>query len=177
MAHIFDEDPITKLHSKAWKGYFVGYEGKNQYRIYDPARRQVFVRRDVSLHEDTIGPSGKPSTTDRLIRHNEGNEHVNFPVLGCMTVNGYQQQFHFSPVITENVNPVQEMHTPDSDSDSLTELGDTEHSSPDFTGSSAPQASTYRTPRNVKRINYQKAHIGRASLSKTNSSVPINSPH
>ena len=43
MALVFDEDLGSKLQSKAQKGYLVGYEGKNQYRIYDPTRRQVFV--------------------------------------------------------------------------------------------------------------------------------------
>ncbi len=62
----------------------------------------------------------------------------------------------------------------DSDSDSLTELGDTNDntSDPDITSSFVPQASIRRTTRNVERIDYRKA-----SLSKTNSSVPITSPH
>lgn len=66
-----------------------------------------------------------------------------------------------------------------SDSDSLTELGDIDEDppNPDFTGSSAPPASTRRTSRNVERIDYRKAHTGRAFLNKTNSSVLINFPH
>ena len=86
MAPVFDEDPGSKLQSKAWKGYLVGYEGKNQYRIYDPTRRQVFVRRDVTFYEDVISPNKKLSQTEQLIQHNDGDEYVNFPVLNCMTV-------------------------------------------------------------------------------------------
>lgn len=67
MALVFDKDPGSRLQSKAWKGYLVGYEGKNQFRIYDPACRQVFVRRDVTLHEHVIGPKGKPTPTERLV--------------------------------------------------------------------------------------------------------------
>lgn len=86
MALVFDENPGSKLQSKAWKGYLVGYEGKSQYCIYDSTRRQVFVRQDVTFHEDVIGPNGKPSQTKQLIRHNDGDEHVNSPVLDCMAV-------------------------------------------------------------------------------------------
>ncbi len=67
MALVFDEDPGSKLQSKAWKEYLVGYERKNQYRIYEPTCRQVFVRRDVTFYEDVIGPNGKPSQTEQLI--------------------------------------------------------------------------------------------------------------
>lgn len=48
IAFIFDEDPMSKLYSKVWKGYLVEYEEKNQYRIYDLVWRQVFVCQDLS---------------------------------------------------------------------------------------------------------------------------------
>lgn len=175
MALVFDENPGSKLQPMAWKGYLVGYEGKNQYRIYDPTCH-VFVRRDVTLHEDVIGPNGTLSPTERLIRHNDGDEHINFPVIDCMTVEPHVQPS--SPSLTfEKVSSLPE--TPAPDSDFLTELGNTNDnmSDPDFINNPAPQASTRRLTRNIERIDYRKAHTGRSLLSKTNSSVPIHSPH
>ena len=43
-AYVFDESAKRPdLTSKAWMGYLVGYDGQNQYCIYDPARHFVFV--------------------------------------------------------------------------------------------------------------------------------------
>ena len=95
MALVINENLGFKLQSKAWKGYLVGYEGKNQYCIYDPTCRQVFVCRDVTFHENMIGLTGKPSQAEQLIRHNNNDEQVNFPVLDCMTVQP-QVQLTFS---------------------------------------------------------------------------------
>ncbi len=176
MAFVFEEDPGSKLQSKAWKGYLVGYEERNQYHIYDLTRHQVFVRRDVTFYEDVIGPNGKPSQSEQLICPNEGDEYVNFPVLNCMTVD-LQVQSSFSQPLP--VGPVSETPAIDLDSNSLTELGITNDntSDPDITSSSIPQASIRRTTRNIERIDYRKAYTGKAPLSKTNSSVPITSLH
>ena len=93
-----------------------------------------------------------------------------------MTVELQVQQTFSQQIL---VNPVPETPAIDSDSDSLTELGDTNKNTSDLdiTSSSASLPSTRRTTRNVQRIDYQKAHTGRASLNKTNFSVPITSPH
>lgn len=94
-----------------------------------------------------------------------------------MTVDLHDQLSLISPLTTEKVKPVPKTLALSSNSDSLTELGDIDEDppNPDFTGSSAPPASTRRTSRNFERIDYRKAHTGRASLSKTSSFVPINS--
>lgn len=86
-------------------------------------------------------------------------------MLDCTTVNPREQPSPTPPFTTEKVTPVPE--TPALDSD----LGDTNEntSDPDSTGSSAPQASTHRTSRNVVRIDYRKVHTGRASMNKKNS--------
>ncbi len=93
-----------------------------------------------------------------------------------MTVEPQVQPIFLRPL---PVSPVSETPLVDSDSDSLTELGDTNDNTPDpdITSSSVPQASIRCTTRNIERIDYRKAHTGKASLSKTNSSVPITSPH
>jgi hypothetical protein len=40
-----------KMEPRAWISYLVGYEGNNGYiyRIYDPSKRQVVLRRDVAF--------------------------------------------------------------------------------------------------------------------------------
>ena len=136
----------------------------------------MFVRRDVTFYEDVIGPNEKASQIEQLIRHNDGDDYVNFPLMNCITVEPQVQPSFSQPLI---VIPVPETLAIDFDSDSLTELGDTNDntSDPDITSSSVPQASIRRTTRNIERIDYRKAHTGKASLSKTNSSVPITSPH
>ena len=40
-----------KLDERSWQGIFVGYEGKNQYRIYNPRTGKVHVARDVKIDE------------------------------------------------------------------------------------------------------------------------------
>jgi gag-polypeptide of LTR copia-type/Integrase core domain/GAG-pre-integrase domain/Zinc knuckle len=43
----------NKLSSRVWWGVFVGYAGKKLgYRIWDPKRQRVYVRRDVKFYED-----------------------------------------------------------------------------------------------------------------------------
>lgn len=91
MALVFDQDPMTKLHSKTWKDYLIGCKGKYQYRIYDRAQRQVFDRQDVSLHADIIGLNGNLTPTDRLICHGKDDKHINFSVLHSIITNLYQQ--------------------------------------------------------------------------------------
>ena len=100
-----------------------------------------------------IGPTGKPSQAERLMQHNDDDEQVNFHVLDCMTVEP-QVQPTFSQQIL--VNPVPETPAIDSDSDFLTELGDTNENTSDLdiTSSSASLPSIRRTTRNVQRIDY-----------------------
>lgn len=64
-AYVFDEvKPKTKLASKSWTGYLVGYEGHHQYRIYDPAWQAVYIRCDVIFDENVVGPARVLPTSD-----------------------------------------------------------------------------------------------------------------
>ena len=40
-----------KLDERSWQEIFVGYEGKNQYRIYNPRTGKVHGARDVKINE------------------------------------------------------------------------------------------------------------------------------
>jgi transposase InsO family protein len=51
-AYVYDEERLSKkLSDRSWKGIFLGYEGKHQYRIYNPQDNQVYIRRDVRFNE------------------------------------------------------------------------------------------------------------------------------
>lgn len=55
--YVFNEiKPLPRLSTKAWTGYLVRYEGRHQYRIYDSARQDVFVRKNVIFDKTFIGP-------------------------------------------------------------------------------------------------------------------------
>ena len=43
-----------KLDERSWQGIHVGYEGTNQYRIYDPCTDKVHVTRDVTIDEKNL---------------------------------------------------------------------------------------------------------------------------
>ena len=43
-----------KLDERSWQGIHVGYEGTNQYRIYDPCTGKVHVKRDVIIDEKNL---------------------------------------------------------------------------------------------------------------------------
>lgn len=42
----------AKLDDRSWQGTLVGYEGNNQYRIYDPLSGKVHISRDVTVDEN-----------------------------------------------------------------------------------------------------------------------------
>ena len=52
-AYVYDEKAKfkEKMAPRAWIGKLVGYEGTNQYRIYDPVRRAVHIQRNVVFNE------------------------------------------------------------------------------------------------------------------------------
>lgn len=72
--------PLPRLTTKAWTGYLVGYEGRHQYRIYDPARQAVFVRRDVIFDETSIGPKSDSPAVDAMAA-SESEVTLGFPSL------------------------------------------------------------------------------------------------
>ena len=52
-AYVYDEKAKSKgkMAPCAWIGKLVGYKGTNQYRIYDPIKRVIHIRRDVVFNE------------------------------------------------------------------------------------------------------------------------------
>ena len=54
-AYVYDHAPgKKKLEAKAWEGRLVGYEGTNQYLIWNG--KTAYTRRDVVFNEDKKGP-------------------------------------------------------------------------------------------------------------------------
>ncbi len=85
--YVFNEsDSQPGLTSKAWTGYLVGYGARNQYRIYDPARNALYVRRDVRLNKRVIGPPKLITTYDNSFHDkNMGDVAQIFPLLASET--------------------------------------------------------------------------------------------
>jgi reverse transcriptase-like protein len=56
----------NKMAPRAWIGHLVGYEGENGhvYRIYDPAKRKVVLRRDVAFWEEPLPIRKFPEDAD-----------------------------------------------------------------------------------------------------------------
>lgn len=69
---------------KTWTGYFVRYGGRNQYRIYDLVRHSVFLRRNVEINEQVVGPPKPTITTDNSFENTDQNSFV-FPSLFYVT--------------------------------------------------------------------------------------------
>ncbi len=51
--HIPKEKSI-KLNICTWQGGFIGYEGKNQYRVYNPRKGKVNITRDIFVDEQHL---------------------------------------------------------------------------------------------------------------------------
>lgn len=85
-AYVFDESATRPgLTSKSWTGYLVGYDGRNQYRIYDPSRHSVFVRRDVHFNERVVGPARPILTVDNSFGGETTDKTLIFPSLPSET--------------------------------------------------------------------------------------------
>ncbi len=98
--YVFNEsDSQPGLTSKAWTGYLVGYCARNQYRIYDPASKTIYVRRDIWFNEQVIGPP-KPITIYESFFHdkNMGDTAQIFPLLS-----GKKKQFTRFTSANENL--------------------------------------------------------------------------
>ena len=81
--YVFNEsDSQLGLTSKAWTGYLVGCNARNQYRIDDLACNVVYIRRDVRFNGRVVGPP-KPITTYNNSSHdkNTGDIAQIFPLL------------------------------------------------------------------------------------------------
>ena len=51
--HIPKEKRV-KLDVRSWQGIFIGYEGKNQYRVYNPRTEKVHITRDLFVDEQHL---------------------------------------------------------------------------------------------------------------------------
>ncbi len=51
--HILKEKRV-KLDVRSWQGIFIGYEGKNQYRVYNPRTGKVHITRDLFVDEQQL---------------------------------------------------------------------------------------------------------------------------
>ena len=67
-----------KLDDQSWQGIFVGYEGNNQYRIYDPLTGKVQVCRDITVDEGNIYNSKDKKTWDLADIPWEGDDDALF---------------------------------------------------------------------------------------------------
>lgn len=109
--------------------------------IKSSSASSICFSRDVSLHVDIISPNDNPTPTERLSHHNKGDERINFLVADCMITIFYPQQSSF--LLFVKSNPVNKDGVLDSNSDSLTKLGDPEIlPSPKFSSSFSLQASS-----------------------------------
>jgi transposase InsO family protein len=113
-AYVYDEKRATKkLSDRSWKGVFLGYEGKHQYRIYNPANDQVYVRRDVKFNETPNAVTGSDITQDpNTTKHWNFSEVFTSPFL----VDDYQADDPKATVVDDNL--------PTSDSAKPTEFYD-----------------------------------------------------
>lgn len=53
-----------KLADWSWEGILVGYDGTNQFRVYNPRTQKVHVARDVDVHEVSIGLISSENSDD-----------------------------------------------------------------------------------------------------------------
>lgn len=53
--HVPEEVRTGKLADWSWEGIFVGYDGTNQFRVYNPRTRKIHVARDVDIDEVSVG--------------------------------------------------------------------------------------------------------------------------
>ena len=97
-----------KMAPRSWAGTLVGYEAKNQWRIWDGTR--IFVRRDVIFNESKF--RFKNETSSELVGENTTTELVNLasilqPVgeghrIGSIRDNNQIEQRHPNPPIPPN---------------------------------------------------------------------------
>ena len=48
-----------KLKDRAWQGIFVGYKGRNLYKIYQPLTGKINKTRDIDIDEDLLCDKSK----------------------------------------------------------------------------------------------------------------------
>ena len=64
--HVPEEVRKGKLADWSWEGIFVGYDGTNQFRVYNPRTRKVHVARDVDVDEVSIGLTSGENSDDMV---------------------------------------------------------------------------------------------------------------
>lgn len=58
-----------KLNDTAWQGIFVGYEGRNLYRIYHPLTGKIHKTRDVEIDEGLLYDKSEVNTLELQVRN------------------------------------------------------------------------------------------------------------
>ena len=184
--YVFDETkPKPKLASKTWTGFLVGYEGHNQYCVYDPVRQAVYVRRDVIFDESSVGPARLPAPQDSL---NEATHaELLFPTLSLPVIPWLDE--------TKTIEHTLDAGTPEpissqpntEDANTASDLSDIPDESDEDTAAAAPLSTNTTTVAPTQRksarlktqptLDYRKINQGRAANVKSHPSVPHNSPH
>ena len=75
---LYKTKPLSRLTTKAWTSYLVGYERRHQYRIYDPTCQAIFVRRDIIFDETSIGLKSHGTAVDAMAT-SESEVTLGFP--------------------------------------------------------------------------------------------------
>ena len=66
------------MDEKSWQGIFVGYEGKNQYQIYNPWTRKVHVVQDVKIDDYNLDDKSAANTWELAGEDWSSNDNVKF---------------------------------------------------------------------------------------------------
>ena len=175
------------MNTKAWTGYLVGYEGRHQYRIYDPARQAVFVRRDVIFDESSIGPKSDSQSIDTTPASDNkvtlGFPSFCFPYIPWLddspAILPPQPVTILSPSLPPPASPNLPLNSDtNKDDENIPSDSEDELSLPP---PSSRQSPTPQTQRRSARLETKPTpnyyNRGRTSTAKTNSSVPLGSPH
>ena len=186
IAYVFDETkPKPKLASKTWTGYLVGYKGHHQYRIYDPSRQAVYIRRDVIFDENLVGPTRALPASDTL--GNTDSADLLFPTLSLPLIpwlNKADETVQISDPTIFTYVPTVGSSLQAGDGDTSSELSDLPDDSDediptksDKPNTLAPVQRKSARLRTQPTLDYRKISQGKAANAKTHLSVPHNSPH
>ena len=145
------------MDERSWQGIFVGYEGKNQYRIYYPQTGKVHVARDVKIDEYNLYDKSVTNSWELADEDWSSNDDAEFA-----DPNDFEEELDGQLYITEknplqlgkgekNYEPIEE-ETPaenaENDSDSaLSSLPDHMNFSNDEPGPSTRRSQRNSTPR------------------------------
>ncbi len=184
--HVFDETKSKpNLASKTWTGNLVGYKGHHQYRIYYPSRQAVYIREDVMIDENVVGPTKALPTLNTL--GNTDSVDLLFPTVSLPLIPWLNEEDKIvqisDPGIFTDV-PTAGSSLQAGNWDTSSELSDPPDDSDeeiptksDKSNTAAPVQQKSARRRTRPTLDYQKISQGKAANAKTHLSVPHNSPH